>query len=56
MDYHPLRYTNRELPEPEEGDEEGEAPQPVVDVVINNHRVNGNPRPLLSKFQSPFPG
>jgi hypothetical protein len=54
MDYYPLRYTNREHPDPEEGEEQ-ELPQPVVNVVINDHRENGKSQTFAVKVSVTFP-
>jgi hypothetical protein len=54
MDYHPLRYTNRELPDSEEGDEE-EVRDPVVNVVINDHREKGKSQTFAVSVSITFP-
>jgi hypothetical protein len=54
VDYYPLRYTNRVLSEPEEGDEEV-VPAPVVDVVINDHRENGKSQTFAVKISVTLP-
>jgi hypothetical protein len=53
-DYYPLPYTNRELPDPEEGDEE-EAHEPVVNVVINGHREKGKSQTFAVSISITFP-
>jgi hypothetical protein len=53
VDYYPVRINQRE-PEPEEGDEAGE-PEPMVDVIINDHRENGKSQTFAVKVSVTFP-
>jgi hypothetical protein len=50
VDHYPLRYSNRELPEPEQGE-----PAPVVDVIINDHREKGKSQTFAVKVSVTFP-
>jgi hypothetical protein len=53
-DYFPLRYSNRILSEPEEGDEE-ELAAPEVNVVINDHREKGKSQTFAVKVSVTLP-
>jgi hypothetical protein len=54
VDYYPLRYSNRELPDPEEGDEEA-VREPVVHIVINGHRQKGKSETFAVSVSITFP-
>jgi hypothetical protein len=53
VDYYPLRYTTRKLPEPEE--EGQELLQPVVDVVVNTYQEKGDAKSFALKISVRLP-
>jgi hypothetical protein len=54
VDYYPLRYTTRKLPEPEEGDDV-EVLEPVVDVVVNTYQEKGDAKSFALKISVRLP-